>query len=411
MRSAAASSAPTAATSQMAKAHRRRRLSVLERGAGDRQQPRLPDAARRASRRPPRVRPIRGPRTASDAGARGPGPLRRSQDDDHHRQAPLATHDPARPRRGGGAARARRDDAGAGRGRGGRPRRRSGWPSSTCRTASRWSSGRRPPRARGFELPPHPQAAGAGQGSDAGPVRPEHDNGNALGDGPGDHARAGAAFLTGVHSDKTAGADIKTGVSVDQIAAQQIGSQTRFASIELGCEDTRVGRQLRLRLQLRLHQQPVVAQRDHADAAGDQPARGLRAPVRRRRRPRSGDARAAPAHAPQHPRPRSASGARRCATTSAPAIAASWTSTSTAVREIEQRISAGRVATDQRSLPDDRAAERHPRRRSPSTSADVRPAGAGVPGRHHPHRDDDDRAARAAPGPIPRSASPTRTIR
>jgi hypothetical protein len=30
-------------------------------------------------------------------------------------------------------------------------------------------------------------------------------NGNALGDGPGDHARAGAAFLTGVHCKKTAG--------------------------------------------------------------------------------------------------------------------------------------------------------------------------------------------------------------
>ena len=51
----------------------------------------------------------------------------------------------------------------------------------------------------------------------------EHDNGNALGDGPGDHARAGAVFLTGVHSAKTAGADIKNGVSVDQIAARQLG--------------------------------------------------------------------------------------------------------------------------------------------------------------------------------------------
>src|SRR5262249_40116181 len=64
-------------------------------------------------------------------------------------------------------------------------------------------------------------------------------NGNALGDGPGDHARAGAAFLTGVHCKKTAGADIHAGVSVDQIAAAGIGSETRFASIELGCEDSR----------------------------------------------------------------------------------------------------------------------------------------------------------------------------
>jgi hypothetical protein len=64
-------------------------------------------------------------------------------------------------------------------------------------------------------------------------------NGNALGDGPGDHARAAAAYLTGVHPRKTAGADIRNGVSVDQIAAQQIGSQTRFASLELGCDDSR----------------------------------------------------------------------------------------------------------------------------------------------------------------------------
>jgi hypothetical protein len=64
-------------------------------------------------------------------------------------------------------------------------------------------------------------------------------NGNALGDGPGDHARAGAAYLTGVHPRKTAGADIQNGISVDQIAAQQIGSATRYASLELGCDDSR----------------------------------------------------------------------------------------------------------------------------------------------------------------------------
>jgi hypothetical protein len=64
-------------------------------------------------------------------------------------------------------------------------------------------------------------------------------NGNALGDGPGDHGRAGASFLSGVHCKKTAGADIQAGVSADQVAAQAIGSQTRFPSLELGCEDSR----------------------------------------------------------------------------------------------------------------------------------------------------------------------------
>ena len=66
-----------------------------------------------------------------------------------------------------------------------------------------------------------------------------HRNGNALGDGPGDHARAAASYLTGVHPRKTAGADIQNGISVDQIAAQEIGHHTRFASIELGCDDSR----------------------------------------------------------------------------------------------------------------------------------------------------------------------------
>jgi hypothetical protein len=61
--------------------------------------------------------------------------------------------------------------------------------------------------------------------------------GRALGDGPGDHGRAGASYLTSVHPKKTFGKDIQTGVSVDQIAAQKVGAQTRFASLELGCEE------------------------------------------------------------------------------------------------------------------------------------------------------------------------------
>jgi hypothetical protein len=66
-----------------------------------------------------------------------------------------------------------------------------------------------------------------------------HNNGRALGDGAGDHARASASFLTGVHPRKTAGADIKNGISVDQVAAHFLGSRTRFASLELGLEHGR----------------------------------------------------------------------------------------------------------------------------------------------------------------------------
>jgi hypothetical protein len=61
-------------------------------------------------------------------------------------------------------------------------------------------------------------------------------NGRALGDGPGDHARAGATWLTGVHPKKTEGADIRAGVSADQIAARHLGQYTELASLEIGLE-------------------------------------------------------------------------------------------------------------------------------------------------------------------------------
>ncbi len=62
------------------------------------------------------------------------------------------------------------------------------------------------------------------------------DHGRPHGDGAGDHARALSSFLTGQQARKTHGADIKVGVSVDQVAAQKIGSQTKFPSLELGCD-------------------------------------------------------------------------------------------------------------------------------------------------------------------------------
>ncbi len=58
----------------------------------------------------------------------------------------------------------------------------------------------------------------------------------ANGDGPGDHARSSASFLTGRQARKTAGNDICNGISVDQVAASHIGRATRLPSIELGCE-------------------------------------------------------------------------------------------------------------------------------------------------------------------------------
>jgi hypothetical protein len=62
------------------------------------------------------------------------------------------------------------------------------------------------------------------------------DNAKPKGDGPGDHARSAAAFLTGAHPFKTAGSNIKLGVSMDQVAAREFGHLTRLPSLELGLD-------------------------------------------------------------------------------------------------------------------------------------------------------------------------------
>jgi hypothetical protein len=62
------------------------------------------------------------------------------------------------------------------------------------------------------------------------------DTARANGDGPGDHARANAAFLTCAQPRKADGA-VHVGTSIDQIAARRVGDRTRFRSLEIGCED------------------------------------------------------------------------------------------------------------------------------------------------------------------------------
>ena len=67
-----------------------------------------------------------------------------------------------------------------------------------------------------------------------------HNEGRALpNESTGDHARAGATFLTGVHPNKTEGADVRAGVSADQIVAKSFAQHTQLASLEL-CVDSPV---------------------------------------------------------------------------------------------------------------------------------------------------------------------------
>ncbi len=60
------------------------------------------------------------------------------------------------------------------------------------------------------------------------------------GEGSGDHARSASTYLTGVHPKKTEGHDIRAGISMDQIAARELGKQTQLASLELALETTEV---------------------------------------------------------------------------------------------------------------------------------------------------------------------------
>ncbi len=93
------------------------------------------------------------------------------------------------------------------------------------------------PKTEGaFELPPTLQPLKKVKDSISVLTGLTQQNAFALGDGGGDHARSAAAFLTGCHPRKTDGADIKAGISADQLAAMHIGNQTFFPSLEIGCE-------------------------------------------------------------------------------------------------------------------------------------------------------------------------------
>ena len=63
------------------------------------------------------------------------------------------------------------------------------------------------------------------------------DHANAVGgaDGGGDHARGTGVFLTGARLNKSA-TDVRAGISIDQVIANQVGHQTRFPSLEMTCD-------------------------------------------------------------------------------------------------------------------------------------------------------------------------------
>jgi uncharacterized protein DUF1552 len=56
------------------------------------------------------------------------------------------------------------------------------------------------------------------------------------GNGNGEHSRGQTVWLSGVHPKRTEGADVRNATTVDQLAAQVIGTDTRLMSIEMALE-------------------------------------------------------------------------------------------------------------------------------------------------------------------------------
>ena len=103
----------------------------------------------------------------------------------------------------------------------------------------------------------------------------------------GDHTRGTSSWLTGVHPKRTEGADVRNGISADQIAAAQLGKNTALPSLELAIDLNFLGGQCREQLQLLLPQYPGLEQRHDASADGEQSAHRIRTVVRRRRNVRA----------------------------------------------------------------------------------------------------------------------------
>ncbi len=63
-----------------------------------------------------------------------------------------------------------------------------------------------------------------------------HPSADAMGDRPAGHGRSCPAFLTGTHVKQTEGADIRCGISMDQVFANHLGDATPLSSLELGID-------------------------------------------------------------------------------------------------------------------------------------------------------------------------------
>ena len=63
-----------------------------------------------------------------------------------------------------------------------------------------------------------------------------HGQAEPLGDGNGEHSRASSTWLNGVHPKQTEGADVRAGITADQLAARHLGRNTPLPSLELAID-------------------------------------------------------------------------------------------------------------------------------------------------------------------------------
>ena len=117
-------------------------------------------------------------------------------------------------------------------------KRRRGSAFSTSPTASSRISGRRKQPGADYELTPILKPLEAFKGDINIVSGLSHLQADTFGDGTGDHPRASAAWLTGVHAyDRTLpGIEVKLATSADQIIAQHVGKSTPVSSIELSVD-------------------------------------------------------------------------------------------------------------------------------------------------------------------------------
>ena len=177
------------------------------------------------------------------------------------------------------------------------------------------------------------------------------DKARANGDGPGDHARAQAAFLTGRQPRKT-----QRGRHPGRHVRRPVDRRPRRRPDPVPVAGDRhrarpPGRQLRLRLQLCLPVELLLARRHDAERQGGGPEAGLRPPVR-----------PAPTQGTRRERGPSATATTRASSTSSPRTPSRSTG----------RLGRDRSAEDGR-VPDGRPRDRAADRSGPARSRTAKP--------------------------------------